>query len=162
MPKENSLLQEIGQFRRNEEMKKPKNKRVSSLRKGSEDGEEDKEEYFFNENFVQLVLENDLCFLSNEFRHIQRSSLEGPIPAGISTLTSFSDLRICDLKGKGFDFPQLSTMKSMKTLILRNCMIHGNILEYIGELKNLYCQVLNGFVDISNESLRMNSGDIPV
>ncbi|KAF9604831.1 hypothetical protein IFM89_010372 [Coptis chinensis] len=38
MPKENSLLQEIGQFRRNEEMKKPKNKRVSSLRKGSEDG----------------------------------------------------------------------------------------------------------------------------
>ncbi|KAF9603574.1 hypothetical protein IFM89_037073, partial [Coptis chinensis] len=43
--------------------------------------------------------------------------------------------RISDLKGTRFDFPQLSTMKSMKTLILRNCMIHGNIPEYFGELQ---------------------------
>ncbi|KAF9592649.1 hypothetical protein IFM89_016306 [Coptis chinensis] len=70
-------------------------------------------------------------------RHIQGSSLEGTIPAGISALTILSDLRISDSKGTEFDFPQLSTMKSMKTLILRNCMIHGNIPEYIGELKKL-------------------------
>ncbi|KAF9621788.1 hypothetical protein IFM89_028226 [Coptis chinensis] len=36
------------------------------------DGEEDKEEYFFNKIFVQLVLENDICFLSNEFSFEER------------------------------------------------------------------------------------------
>ncbi|KAF9623235.1 hypothetical protein IFM89_000724 [Coptis chinensis] len=50
---------------------KKKHKRPDSIHLAQDffaDGEEDKEEYFFNENFVQPVLENDLCFLSNEFR----------------------------------------------------------------------------------------------
>lgn len=69
--------------------------------------------------------------------HIQGSSLEGPIPSSISALTSLSDLRISDLKGRGSTFPPLSTIESLKTLVLRKCLIHGEIPEYIGDMKKL-------------------------
>ncbi|KAK1567701.1 hypothetical protein Q3G72_015409 [Acer saccharum] len=69
--------------------------------------------------------------------HIQGCSLEGPIPSSISALTSLSDLRISDLKGKEAAFPPLDHMKSMKTLILRKCLIHGEIPDYIAHMKKL-------------------------
>ncbi|KAK2633360.1 hypothetical protein Ddye_015620 [Dipteronia dyeriana] len=68
---------------------------------------------------------------------IQGCSLEGPIPSSISALTSLSDLRISDLKGKEAAFPPLDHMKSMKTLILRKCLIHGEIPDYIAHMKKL-------------------------
>ncbi|XP_063947818.1 probable LRR receptor-like serine/threonine-protein kinase At1g07650 isoform X2 [Daucus carota subsp. sativus] len=83
--------------------------------------------------------------------HMQGCSLEGPIPDSISNLKSLSDLRISDLKGKEFSFPTLS-MESMKTLILRSCLISGEIPSYIGEAKNLKT------IDISFNNL---AGDIP-
>ncbi|XVF58556.1 hypothetical protein PTKIN_Ptkin07bG0075600 [Pterospermum kingtungense] len=68
---------------------------------------------------------------------IQGCFLEGPIPSAISALTSLSDLRISDLKGTRSPFPQLRNSNSLKTLILRNCLIYGEIPEYIGEMKKL-------------------------
>ncbi|EEF29396.1 conserved hypothetical protein [Ricinus communis] len=69
--------------------------------------------------------------------HIQGSSLEGPIPSSISGLTRLSDLRISDLKGQSSSFPHLDNMESMKTLILRKCLLSGKIPEYIGHMKKL-------------------------
>ncbi|KAM1461831.1 hypothetical protein ACFXTO_046961 [Malus domestica] len=68
---------------------------------------------------------------------IEGSSLEGPIPSTISALTSLTDLRITDLKGNRSPFPPLSNLESLKTLILRNCLIHGEIPDYIGDMENL-------------------------
>ncbi|KAF4390635.1 hypothetical protein G4B88_015525 [Cannabis sativa] len=69
--------------------------------------------------------------------HIQGSSFEGPIPSSISALTKLTDLRISDLKRKGSPFPPLIKMESMKTLTLRNCLIHDKIPDYIGQMTNL-------------------------
>ncbi|KAM6549845.1 hypothetical protein CsatB_021521 [Cannabis sativa] len=69
--------------------------------------------------------------------HIQGSSFEGPIPSSISALTKLTDLRISDLKRKGSPFPLLIKMESMKTLTLRNCLIHDKIPDYIGQMTNL-------------------------
>ncbi|MED6136049.1 hypothetical protein PIB30_052356 [Stylosanthes scabra] len=85
--------------------------------------------------------------------HMEGCSLEGPIPSSISALTSLSDLRISDLKGtKGSSFPPLSNMKSMKTLILRKCLIKGKIPDYIGRMEKLK------MLDLSFNGL---SGEIP-
>ncbi|XP_040933506.1 probable LRR receptor-like serine/threonine-protein kinase At1g07650 isoform X2 [Gossypium hirsutum] len=83
---------------------------------------------------------------------IQGSSLEGPIPSSISALTSLSDLRISDLKGARSPFPLLRNMDSLKTLILRNCLIYGEIPEYIGDMKKLKT------LDLSYNNL---TGEIP-
>ncbi|KAK1256713.1 putative LRR receptor-like serine/threonine-protein kinase [Acorus gramineus] len=69
--------------------------------------------------------------------HLHGCSLEGPIPAQISSLTNLVDLRISDLKGRGSDFPSLRKMNSLKILILRNCSIHGIIPDYIGYISTL-------------------------
>ncbi|KAJ6814982.1 putative LRR receptor-like serine/threonine-protein kinase [Iris pallida] len=69
--------------------------------------------------------------------HIQGTLLEGPIPSGISALTNMVDLRITDLRGNKSDFPDLSRMPSIKTVMLRSCSIHGSIPPYIGEMKKL-------------------------
>ncbi|XP_020203384.1 probable LRR receptor-like serine/threonine-protein kinase At1g07650 isoform X1 [Cajanus cajan] len=96
-------------------------------------------------------------FISNwtliEKLHMHGCSLEGPIPSSISALTRLSDLRITDLKGsKGSTFPPLNNMKSMKTLILRKCMIKGKIPDYIGRMDKLK------ILDLSYNGL---SGEIP-
>ncbi|KAK5802110.1 probable LRR receptor-like serine/threonine-protein kinase At1g07650 isoform X3 [Gossypium arboreum] len=83
---------------------------------------------------------------------IQGSSLEGPIPSSISALTGLSDLRISDLKGARSPFPLLRNMDSLKTLILRNCLIYGEIPEYIGDMKKLKT------LDLSYNNL---TGEIP-
>lgn len=84
--------------------------------------------------------------------HIQGCPLEGPIPSGIYALTSLSDLRISDLKGRQSSFPPLRKMESMKTLIMRKCLIYGKIPEYIGDMINLKN------LDLSFNEL---SGEIP-
>ncbi|XP_061370404.1 probable LRR receptor-like serine/threonine-protein kinase At1g07650 [Gastrolobium bilobum] len=85
--------------------------------------------------------------------HIHGCSLEGPIPSSISALTRLTDLRITDLKGnRSSAFPPLSNMKSMKTLILRKCLIKGEIPEYIGRMEKLK------ILDLSFNGL---SGKIP-
>ncbi|XP_010522063.1 PREDICTED: probable LRR receptor-like serine/threonine-protein kinase At1g07650 [Tarenaya hassleriana] len=63
--------------------------------------------------------------------------LEGPIPSSISALTTLTDLRISDLRGKASSFPPLKNLESLKTMILRKCMINGRIPEYIGHMKKL-------------------------
>ncbi|KAJ0449671.1 putative non-specific serine/threonine protein kinase [Helianthus annuus] len=69
--------------------------------------------------------------------YIQGCSLEGPFPySSISALTQLVDLRISDLKGGAYSkFPQLEKMTNLKKLLLRNCLIHGTIPEYIGNMK---------------------------
>ncbi|CAN4104461.1 unnamed protein product [Withania somnifera] len=84
--------------------------------------------------------------------HIQGCSLEGPIPSAISSLTSLLDLRISDLKSGQSGFPPLDNLESLKVLILRKCLIHGEIPEYIGDMKKLKA------LDLSFNSL---SGEIP-
>ncbi|XP_006348929.1 probable LRR receptor-like serine/threonine-protein kinase At1g07650 [Solanum tuberosum] len=84
--------------------------------------------------------------------HIQGCSLEGPIPSSISFLTSLIDLRISDLKSGKSGFPPLDNLESIKILVLRNCLIHGEMPEYIGEMKKLKT------LDLSFNSL---SGEIP-
>ncbi|GMI68486.1 leucine-rich repeat receptor-like kinase with extracellular malectin-like domain 1 [Hibiscus trionum] len=83
---------------------------------------------------------------------IQGSSLEGPIPSSITALTSLSDLRISDLKGGRSPFPRLHNLHSLKTLILRNCLLQGEIPEYIGDMEKLKT------LDLSYNNL---SGAIP-
>ncbi|CAK7351851.1 unnamed protein product [Dovyalis caffra] len=69
---------------------------------------------------------------------IQGSGLSGPIPSGIALLGEMTDLRISDLgNGPESPFPQLSSMKNLKTLILRSCDIIGPIPDYVGELTKL-------------------------
>ncbi|KAL2665887.1 hypothetical protein AAZV13_02G248100 [Glycine max] len=96
-------------------------------------------------------------FISNwtliEKLHMHGCSLEGPIPSSISALTRLSDLRIADLKGsKSSAFPPLNNLKSMKTLVLRKCMIKGEIPAYIGRMEKLK------ILDLSYNGL---SGEIP-
>ncbi|KAG0457821.1 hypothetical protein HPP92_022978 [Vanilla planifolia] len=69
--------------------------------------------------------------------HIQGSFLDGPIPPGFSNLINLVDMRITDLGGNWSAFPQVKGMKSLKTLILRNCSIHGTIPPYLGNMGSL-------------------------
>ncbi|XP_077251081.1 putative LRR receptor-like serine/threonine-protein kinase At1g07650 isoform X3 [Tasmannia lanceolata] len=68
---------------------------------------------------------------------IQGSGLQGPIPSGISVLENLYDLRISDINGTSLGFPSLSKMTGMRTLILRNCNLSGEIPRYIGTMTNL-------------------------
>ncbi|KAA8524031.1 hypothetical protein F0562_010537 [Nyssa sinensis] len=65
---------------------------------------------------------------------IEASGLNGPIPPAIARLEKMDHLRISDLNGNEDTFPQLSTMKSLKTLILRSCNIAGEIPDYLGNM----------------------------
>ncbi|XP_019052234.1 PREDICTED: probable LRR receptor-like serine/threonine-protein kinase At1g53440 [Nelumbo nucifera] len=65
---------------------------------------------------------------------MQGTSLEGPIPSTVSLLKSLTQLRVTDLKGSNMSFPILKDMKLMSELILRNCMITGQIPDFIGEV----------------------------
>nr|DAD37730.1 TPA_asm: hypothetical protein HUJ06_008371 [Nelumbo nucifera] len=64
---------------------------------------------------------------------MQGTSLEGPFPSTISLLKNLTELRVTDLNGSNMSFPNLRGMKFMHELILRNCMIIGQIPNYIGE-----------------------------
>ncbi|CAK7351855.1 unnamed protein product [Dovyalis caffra] len=76
---------------------------------------------------------------------IQGSGLSGPIPTGIALLGEMTDLRISDLGNESeSSFPQLSSMKNLKTLILRSCNIIGSIPDYVGELTDLITLLISG------------------
>ncbi|KAF9590168.1 hypothetical protein IFM89_031772 [Coptis chinensis] len=61
-------------------------------------------------------------------------------------------MRISDLKGTGFDFPQLSTMKSMKTLDL-------SFNNLIGEIPTSFANLVK--VDFIYLTRNMLTGAIP-
>ncbi|KAI9083497.1 hypothetical protein K1719_034439 [Acacia pycnantha] len=72
------------------------------------------------------------------YMDMEGTGMEGPIPSTISLLTNLKELRISDLKGTTtMAFPKLKNLKSLKRLILRNCLITGPIPMYIGEMTNL-------------------------
>ncbi|XP_058103389.1 uncharacterized protein LOC131246946 [Magnolia sinica] len=83
---------------------------------------------------------------------IQGTNMEGPIPSGISGLENLIQLIISDISGMESDFPELSDMANIRTLILRNCNIIGEIPAYIGEMRLL------DFLDLSFNKL---AGMIP-
>ncbi|KAG9448163.1 hypothetical protein H6P81_014291 [Aristolochia fimbriata] len=68
---------------------------------------------------------------------VQASGLQGPIPSEISLLTKVTDMRISDIKGPTSSFPPLGEMENMKTLVLRNCNLTGNIPLFIGALMKI-------------------------
>ncbi|KAL1200960.1 putative leucine-rich repeat receptor-like serine/threonine-protein kinase [Cardamine amara subsp. amara] len=67
---------------------------------------------------------------------IQASGLVGPIPSGIFSLGKLRDLRISDLSGPESLFPPLQNM-NLKTLVLRNCNLTGDLPEYLGNKSSL-------------------------
>ncbi|RWR96283.1 Protein kinase domain-containing protein [Cinnamomum micranthum f. kanehirae] len=68
---------------------------------------------------------------------IQGTGLQGPIPSEISSLVNLTNLRISDINGIATPFPKLDNMKSIRTLILRNCKLTGSIPDYIWTMENL-------------------------
>ncbi|CAJ1957651.1 unnamed protein product, partial [Sphenostylis stenocarpa] len=68
---------------------------------------------------------------------LQGTSLEGPIPSVISELIYLTDLRISDLKGPTMTFPKLQNLSLLQRLELRNCLITGQIPDYLGQMQNL-------------------------
>ncbi|XP_031263676.1 probable LRR receptor-like serine/threonine-protein kinase At1g29720 isoform X2 [Pistacia vera] len=61
-----------------------------------------------------------------EMLEMYSSGLEGPIPATIFSLGSLDDLRITDMNGPKFPFPNL-TSNLFKKLILRNLNMSGSV-----------------------------------
>ncbi|KAL5565255.1 hypothetical protein UlMin_028419 [Ulmus minor] len=84
---------------------------------------------------------------------MQGTSLEGPIPPNISLLKKLKELRISNLTGSSMLFPNLTNLMSLETLILRNCLIRGEIPSYIG----------NNFTKLDELDLSSNqlNGKIP-
>ncbi|XP_010248399.1 PREDICTED: probable LRR receptor-like serine/threonine-protein kinase At1g53440 [Nelumbo nucifera] len=94
-----------------------------------------------------------------QYLNMQATSLEGPIPSAISLLKNLIQLRVTDLNGPEMTFPDLSGMKSMIDLILRNCMIIGQIPDYIEKVMvnitrlDLSSNKLNGEIPANFQSL---------
>ncbi|XP_062011673.1 probable leucine-rich repeat receptor-like serine/threonine-protein kinase At3g14840 [Rosa rugosa] len=86
---------------------------------------------------------------------IQASGLTGPIPSSISLLKELTDLRITDLDGPHEAlFPRLDNMTKLKTLMLRNCNLTGELAlhTYLVKLTDLK------YLDLSFNKL---TGKIP-
>ncbi|KAJ6674006.1 AUXIN-RESPONSIVE PROTEIN [Salix viminalis] len=77
--------------------------------------------------------------------------LEGPIPSSFSALKKLEDLRIGDLKGEDSALEFLLDQKSLTILVLRNCLLSGQIPDRLGKLfpvtKN--CQIPDSFQDLA-------------
>ncbi|XP_022136550.1 probable LRR receptor-like serine/threonine-protein kinase At1g53440 [Momordica charantia] len=69
--------------------------------------------------------------------YVQGTSMESPIPRAVSDLKRLTDLIISDLKGLPTKFPNLTQLTSLKTLVLRNCLIEDRIPEYMGQFSEL-------------------------
>ncbi|CAL0326494.1 unnamed protein product [Lupinus luteus] len=89
---------------------------------------------------------------------MQGTSMEGPIPATISSLTKLKELRISDLKAPT-PFPDLKELKTLNRLVLRNCLMTGPIPDFVGELSmlkvlDLSFNRLSGLIPDSFQGLR--------
>ncbi|KMZ75241.1 putative Kinase, partial [Zostera marina] len=105
------------------------------------------------------------------------TSLVGPIPESITLLKNLTQLRVSDLQGpQGMGFPKLQNAKQLTKLVLRNCLISGEIPSYIGTLENLKVldlsfNHLSGIIPLNFEELEaleylyltnnMLTGEIP-
>ncbi|XP_024028525.1 probable leucine-rich repeat receptor-like serine/threonine-protein kinase At3g14840 [Morus notabilis] len=83
---------------------------------------------------------------------MQASGFEGPIPSSLSLLSNLTELRISDLNGESSDFPDLTNMTNLETLMLRSCNLRGRIPENIRTLESL------SVLDLSFNKLE---GEIP-
>ncbi|KAF3442366.1 hypothetical protein FNV43_RR16282 [Rhamnella rubrinervis] len=68
---------------------------------------------------------------------LQGTSMEGPFPSSLSLLEDLTQLRISDLSGSSMPFPNLTDLKKLRRLILRNCLINDAIPDHIGEITSL-------------------------
>ncbi|KAJ0081980.1 hypothetical protein Patl1_10405 [Pistacia atlantica] len=64
------------------------------------------------------------------------SGLEGPIPTAVFYLGKLKHLKISDMPGSDFKFPNLSNINNMETLVLRNLNMYGSILTGIWQTGN--------------------------
>ncbi|KAG8067593.1 hypothetical protein GUJ93_ZPchr0005g15990 [Zizania palustris] len=71
------------------------------------------------DNLGGLTNLQDLAFQGNSF--------EGPIPASLSNLTKLTKLRIGDIVNRSTSMAFISNLTSLNILILRNCMISGDL-----------------------------------
>ncbi|KAI5331847.1 hypothetical protein L3X38_021973 [Prunus dulcis] len=85
-------------------------------------------------NFTGKIPNYFLSWKELEMLEMQGSGLEGPILLRVS---------ISDLSGESSDFPNLSNMKDMQTLMLRSCNIRGTIPEYISNMTKQYSVHIN-------------------
>ncbi|XP_054815727.1 probable LRR receptor-like serine/threonine-protein kinase At1g53430 isoform X2 [Prosopis cineraria] len=96
------------------------------------------------------------------YMDMEGTGLEGSIPSTISLLTNLKELRISDLTGSTtMTFPDLTNLKSLERLVLRNCLVTGPIPTYIGEIKTLKTldlsfNKLTGPIPDSFENLNFN------
>ncbi|KAL8237957.1 hypothetical protein R6Q59_019038 [Mikania micrantha] len=99
---------------------------------------------------------------------IQASGLDGPIPPSITLLANLSDLRISDLGGPDSLCPPFGNT-SLKTLILRNCKLFGNLPDSfpLSGLKvldfsfnKLNGTIPNGFTDLKKTSYIYLTGNL--
>ncbi|KAJ0489341.1 putative non-specific serine/threonine protein kinase [Helianthus annuus] len=65
------------------------------------------------------------------------NNFTGKIPSFIDKWTQIEILRISDLKSGASTFPSVKKMPNLTTLVLRNCFIHGQVPNYVGDMKNL-------------------------
>ncbi|KAJ6295453.1 hypothetical protein OIU78_023466 [Salix suchowensis] len=68
---------------------------------------------------------------------LQGTLLEGPIPSSFSALKKLEDLRIGDLKGEDSVLEFLLNQKSLTILVLRNCLLSGQIPDRLGNFSRL-------------------------
>ncbi|XP_015572505.2 probable LRR receptor-like serine/threonine-protein kinase At1g56140 isoform X1 [Ricinus communis] len=68
---------------------------------------------------------------------LQGTLLEGPIPSSFSALNNLEDLRIGDLNGEDSSLEFLKDQRNLSVLILRNCLISGEIPERLGTFTKL-------------------------
>ncbi|CAI9088848.1 OLC1v1023292C1 [Oldenlandia corymbosa var. corymbosa] len=83
---------------------------------------------------------------------MQGTQIQGPFPAAISQLKNLVEIRISDLGGSNYAFPNLDGANNLQLLMLRNCSIVDTIPEYIGNMVKLKT------IDLSYNNLR---GPIP-
>ncbi|XP_016648166.1 PREDICTED: probable LRR receptor-like serine/threonine-protein kinase At1g07650 [Prunus mume] len=98
-------------------------------------------------NFTGKIPNYFLSWKELEMLEMQGSGLEGPIPPSLSALTKMSYLAISDLSGESSDFPNLSNMKDMQTL-----MIASNI-EIVAKNFKFACSI----IDLSYNNFSENS-----
>ncbi|KAG8070202.1 hypothetical protein GUJ93_ZPchr0006g43479 [Zizania palustris] len=68
---------------------------------------------------------------------MQGTLMSGPIPPEISLLKNLTELRVTDLSGPRMEFPTLKYAQHLTKLVLRNCSIHGEIPNYLGQMQYL-------------------------